>query len=74
MNQPEQQAPKIGQAHLGASLRVGLKEISQILPAFPDSVKPVEEIGLFGNALPQEIYEERHYKEPNIDQNIEMQM
>ena len=35
-------------------LRLGLKELTQALPAFPDSnVKPVEEPGVFGNVTPQ---------------------
>jgi hypothetical protein len=51
-----------------------LKEIGNILPAFPESIKPVEEVGLFGNALPQEVYKARHEKEPSIDQNLEIQM
>ena len=73
MNEP-QQAPKAGATHVAAMGRVGLKELTQILPAFPESVKPVEELGLFGNALPQEVYKARHDVEPHIDQNLEMQM
>ncbi|MEZ6129205.1 MAG: hypothetical protein R3C59_11025 [Planctomycetaceae bacterium] len=74
MNQPEPQKPKIGQTHLGGMWRAGLKEIGQIMPALPDSVKPVEEMGLAGNALPQEVFQARHETEPNVDQNIEVQM
>ena len=69
-----QQAPKIGATHAAAMVRVGMKELSQILPAFPESVKPIEELGLVGNALPQEVYKARHETEPNINQNLEMQM
>ena len=65
---------KIGDTHVAAMRRSGLKELTQILPAFPDSVKPVEEMGLAGNALPQEIYEQRHEVEANVNQNLEMQM
>lgn len=68
------QGPKIGATHAPAMGRQGLKELANILPAFPESIKPVEEVGLFGNALPQEVYKARHEKEPNIDQNLEMQM
>ena len=32
-----------------AFTRQGAKEIAQVLPAFPDSVKPVEELGTLGN-------------------------
>ncbi|MEZ6128892.1 MAG: hypothetical protein R3C59_09435 [Planctomycetaceae bacterium] len=74
MNPPEPQAPKIGQTHAPAMVRLGLKELSQVIAAFPESVQPVEEMGLAGNALPQEVFEARHEKEPNIDQNIDMQM
>jgi hypothetical protein len=65
---------KIGQGHLAAMGRSGLKELASILPAFPESVRPVEEMGLFGNALPQEIYEDTNQKPPNVEQNLEMQM
>lgn len=65
---------KIGQGHLEAMARSGLKELASILPAFPESVRPVEEMGLFGNALPQEVYEDKNQTAPNIEQNLEMQM
>ena len=68
------QGPKFGATHAPAVGRQGLKELASILPAFPESIKPVEELGLFGNALPQEVYKARHDTEPNINQNIEMQM
>jgi hypothetical protein len=68
------QGPKIGSTHLPAMGRQGLKELANILPAFPESIKPVEEVGLFGNALPQEVYKARHETEPHIEQNLEMQM
>ncbi len=54
--------------------RAGLKELSQIMPAFPDSVKPVEEMGLAGNALPQEVFQARHEQQVDMDKNIEMEM
>lgn len=65
---------KIGQTHAEGMFRAGLKELTQILSAFPDGVKPVEEVGLAGNALPQEVYQERHNREPDLDQNVEMEM
>lgn len=67
-------APKIGAGHLGAMARAGAKEFSQALAAFPESIQPIEEIGLFGTALPQDIYESRHQKEPELHQNFEMEM
>lgn len=32
-----------------AKVRQGTKEVAQVLPAFPDSIQPVEEIGTLGN-------------------------
>jgi hypothetical protein len=66
--------PKIGATHPGGMLRLGMKEIAQILPAFSDSIRPIEEPGLAGNALPQEIYQARHGFEPEMDHTLEMQM
>jgi hypothetical protein len=54
----EQAKPKIGEGHAAAMFRAGLKELAQILPAFPDGVRPVEESGLAGNATPQIITEQ----------------
>ncbi|TWT35212.1 hypothetical protein KOR34_01000 [Posidoniimonas corsicana] len=71
---PGGDSPKIGGTHAEAMFRAGFKELTQILPATAESVQPVEEIGLAGNALPQEVYQDRHEVEPNINQNLEMQM
>ena len=73
MNAP-QQTLKIGATQVPSMLRLGFNEITQILPPFPESIKPIEELGLFGNALPQEVYKARHETEPNINQNLEIQM
>lgn len=43
--------PSFG-APLSAALRQGAKELSQVLPAFPESVRPVEEPGTLGNLTP----------------------
>jgi len=51
----EDYEPKIGAGHLAAMGRAGLKELSQALQAFPDSIRTVEEPGLVGNLTPQEI-------------------
>jgi len=52
----KQAKPKIGAGHLQAWLRAGAKELTQALPALPDSnIRPVEEPGLVGNLTPQEI-------------------
>jgi hypothetical protein len=41
-------------APLYAALRQGSKEIAQnVLPAFPTSARPVEEMGTLGNPTPQ---------------------
>jgi hypothetical protein len=57
---PDQSHQKIGQGHLQAWARAGLKELAQILPATSESIKPVEEYGLFGTALPQEVFEQKN--------------
>jgi hypothetical protein len=44
--------------NFGAFYRQGAKEFAQILPAFPDSVRPVEELG-WGNPTQWEVNEER---------------
>ena len=53
------QKPKIGAGHAMAMGRLGLKEIGQALPAFPDSMRVIEEYGVFGNSLPQEVYDQK---------------
>ncbi len=50
---------KIGEGSLQAWMRAGAKELAQVLPAFPDSVKPVEEPGLPGNLTAQEVYKQK---------------
>lgn len=54
----EVSSPKIGEGALAAFGRQGLKELAQVLPAFPDSVRPVEEPGMFGNPTPQIVTQE----------------
>jgi hypothetical protein len=59
---PRQASPKIGEGHWEGMLRLGLKELAQALPAFPDStVRPVEEAGVFGNATPQIVTDQMGY-------------
>jgi hypothetical protein len=36
-------------APIYAWFRQGFKELSQLLPAFPNSIRPIEEIGMMGN-------------------------
>ena len=67
-------APKIGAGHVGAMWRAGLKELGQVMAATKDSIQPVEEIGLVGTALPQDIYESRHQRETELQHNIEIEM
>jgi hypothetical protein len=50
--------PKLGEGSLAAFVRQGLKELAQALPAFPDSIRPVEEPGMFGNPTPQIVTQE----------------
>jgi hypothetical protein len=42
-------------APLWAAARQGAKELSQVLPAFPESVRIVEEAGAMGNPTPQQV-------------------
>ena len=56
----DKQIQPIATGHSEAWLRGGLTEIAEVLPAFPDSVRPISEYGLFGTALPQEVFEQRH--------------
>ena len=69
-----QPTAKIGQGHLSAWLRAGAKELAQALPATKESIQPVEEMGLFGTALPQEVFEERKSQEADVNLNLEMEM
>jgi hypothetical protein len=52
---------KLGEGALGAMGRMGFKELAQALPAFPDSVRPIEEPGAFNNITPMEAADERGY-------------
>jgi len=52
-NRPSFSAP------LKAAFRQGTKEIAQILPAFPDSIRPVEEPGTLGNPTSQMVTNEQ---------------
>ncbi len=70
----EDQKPKLGEGHVQAMGRAGLKELSQILPAFPDSVKPVEEPGLAGNPVSHEVYQQRHQSKDGPTKEMEMGM
>jgi len=49
-------------APLWAAARQGSKELAQILPAFPESVRTVEEPGTMGNPTPQQVTQQM---EPN---------
>jgi hypothetical protein len=63
----EQVQQKIGAGHLKAMARAGLKELSQVLPAFPEGVRPVEEPGLVGNLTPQEVLSDKQRFESVLD-------
>jgi hypothetical protein len=53
----ENEIPSVS-APLLAAARQGAKELAQILPAFPESVRVVEEPGAMGNPTPQMITEQ----------------
>ncbi len=48
---------KIGSGALAAFVRQGAKETAQVLPAFPDSMRVVEEPGALGNPTQVEIFQ-----------------
>lgn len=63
-SEPSKQGKKIGEGHVAAMARLGLKELAQALPAFPDSnIRPIEEPGAFGNPTPQIVTEEMGYNQ-----------
>lgn len=61
---PEPEAPHgppLGAGHLAAMGRLGLDELAQLLPAFPDGIRPVDEPGLFGSVTPAIATEQMGY-------------
>lgn len=73
----QQSKPKLGAGHASAMWRAGLKEMANILPAFPDSIQPVEELGLAGTKLPGEVYDakkESLERNKPHDMNMEPEM
>lgn len=46
---------------LYAAVRQGAKEIAQALPAFPESVQPVNEPGTLGNPTPSMVTDQIEY-------------
>lgn len=60
------QKPKVGAGWGKAAVRQGAKEVAQVLPAFPESVRVVEEPGTPGNPTPQEVASERRQVEPEM--------
>ncbi len=50
---PLVQGHVLGTGSVMAALRQGAKELAQVLPAFPDSARVVEEPGTIGNPTPQ---------------------
>jgi hypothetical protein len=45
--------------NFGAFVRQGSKEFAQVLAAFPESVRPVEELGTMGNPTQLEVNQEK---------------
>jgi hypothetical protein len=56
-HEPQNRPPSVT-APLLAALRQGAKELAAILPAFPESVRIVEEPGTMGNPTPQMVTEQ----------------
>jgi hypothetical protein len=60
MDSSSPDAPKFGAGHAQAWLRAGVKELAQVLQAFPgQGIHPVEEQGLVGNPVSREVYEQK---------------
>lgn len=59
---------KIGAGQLQGFLRQGHKEIAQALPAFPDSMRTVEEPGMVGNLTPQEVVADKNGYQQQLGQ------
>ena len=55
---------KVGEGHLRAMLRMGTKEAAQVLPAFPDSIRPLEELGTVGNPTQLDVNQEKGKESP----------
>lgn len=65
--------PPIGAGALAASFRQGPKELAPVLPAFPDSVRVIEEPGAVGNPVPLEVYQaKRAGQQERIGTDLEM--
>ena len=58
MSEVEKKSRPAFSAPLYAALRQGSKELAQVLPAFPESVRPIEEPGTLANPTQQMISEE----------------
>ena len=59
--------PKLGEEHAIGMMKLGFHELTQALPAFPDSnIRPGEEPGVFGNASMPHITPE----EPTYEQSL----
>ena len=60
---------KIGEGHAEAWLRGGGDELAQALKAFPDSIGPIDEPGLFGTATPAIVTDQmgyEHHEDPHL--------
>ena len=55
----EDEKRKIGEGSLKAWARMGHKELSAIVPAFPDSMRVVEEPGMPSNSTSYEVSKQR---------------
>ena len=69
--------PPIGAGALQAFVRQGFKELAQVIPATPESVRVVEEPGSIGNPTPQIVTAQMKPKDPELmtkQAEIEMDM
>lgn len=65
-------SPPIGSGALAAFVRQGAKEIAQAVPAFPDSMRVVEEPGVVGNLTPQEVFASKNSIAPQKALDMDM--
>lgn len=63
----------IGTGALAAAGRMGLDEIENVLPAFPDSIHPKEEPGALGTVTPQMATDQMGYNHDTYLDNVAAQ-
>lgn len=65
---------KIGAGALQAFARQGFKELAQVIPATPESVRVVEEPGAIANPTPQIVTRQMNSSPPAKGQDLDLDM